>query len=165
MDVFRMAIGCLLCREPARRIARQPVTDFTARSPVKHHFRDRVQRVVTVRPAAAVRIYLLRQTVQHIMAEPVAFSVLVRERDQTPVSIVPERRPAPCRVCPAAQAPALPVPLPARYPPHRAGVLHQPARRVRLVIHRAAVRQYHPPSDDRCRHTRSACCGSARLSF
>ena len=118
------------------------MTDFTAPVPGEHHFRDRVQRVVTVRLAAAVRVYLLRQTVQHIMAEPVAFSVLVCQRDQSPVSIVPERRPAPRRVRPAAH-PALPVPLPARYPPHRAGVLHQPARRVRLVIHRAAVRQYH----------------------
>lgn len=74
MDVFRTAIGCLLCREPARRITRQPVANFTAPVPGEHHFRDRVQRVVAVRLAAAVRVYLLRQTVQHIMAEPVAFS-------------------------------------------------------------------------------------------
>ncbi|EHR1025770.1 hypothetical protein ACERW7_004673, partial [Escherichia coli] len=34
-----------------RRIARQPVADFTAPVPGEHHFRDRVQRVVTVRLA------------------------------------------------------------------------------------------------------------------
>ena len=104
MDVFRTAIGCLLCREPARRITCQPVADFTARSPVNTTSVTAFS-CLAVRLAAAVRIYLLRQTVQHVMAEPVAFSVLVCQRDQTPVSIVPERRPAPRRVCPAARGP------------------------------------------------------------
>ncbi|RDR28201.1 hypothetical protein C3995_01523 [Escherichia marmotae] len=118
------------------------MTDFTAPVPGEHHFRDRVQRVVTVRLATAIRVYLLRQTVQHIVAELIAFSVLVCQPGQPPVSVVPECRPAPHRVRPAAHPP-LPVALPARYPPHRAGILHQPARRIRLVMRRATVRQYH----------------------
>ncbi len=107
-------------RPAASRASRWRISPPLPPVPGEHHFRDRVQRVVAVRLAAAVPASSAPPDgpAHHGGTGSVLRSV--RERDQTPVSVVPERRPAPHRARPAAH-PALPVPLPARYPPHPAG--------------------------------------------